>query len=211
MPGHERSPPVYSSHSHRTLRRMAISAHPPNDLQEVGRFRTCRRCAEGPVRAPGYPLGRRGRPRERAPQRGQPACLLDSVSPYGSRRVIVEYDGATTSAYLHDKSGPIAATWIANHRNRRRDRRPGQDAFWRRAGDACRPHQASGRAASDRGRLADSGLARGRRRRRHPGRRRAAGRAYPAGRTWPRACPATAATSSARRRSAGHSMTRWRA
>jgi hypothetical protein len=41
--------------------------------------------------------------------------LLDSVSPYGSRRVIVEYDGTSTSAYLHDKSGAIAATWIANH------------------------------------------------------------------------------------------------
>jgi hypothetical protein len=41
--------------------------------------------------------------------------LLDSVSPYGSRRLLVEYDGATTSAYLHDKSGAIAATWIANH------------------------------------------------------------------------------------------------
>jgi len=41
--------------------------------------------------------------------------LLDSVSPYGSRRVVVEYDGATTSAYLHDKSGVIAATWIGNH------------------------------------------------------------------------------------------------
>ena len=41
--------------------------------------------------------------------------LLDSVSPYGSRRVTVEYDGTTTSAYLRDKSGPIAAAWIANH------------------------------------------------------------------------------------------------
>jgi hypothetical protein len=41
--------------------------------------------------------------------------LLDSVSPYGSRRAVVEYDGTTTSAYLHDKSGAIAATWIANH------------------------------------------------------------------------------------------------
>jgi hypothetical protein len=47
---------------------------------------------------------------------GKPGVLLDSVSPYGSRRVIVEYDGTTTSAYLHDKSGAIAATWIANHR-----------------------------------------------------------------------------------------------
>jgi hypothetical protein len=41
--------------------------------------------------------------------------LLDSVSPYGSRRVVVEYDGSSTSAYLHDKAGAIAATWIANH------------------------------------------------------------------------------------------------
>jgi Suppressor of fused protein (SUFU) len=46
---------------------------------------------------------------------GRGTILLDSVSPYGSRRVTVEYDGATTSAYLHDRSGPIAATWIANH------------------------------------------------------------------------------------------------
>ncbi len=41
--------------------------------------------------------------------------LLDSVSPYGSRRLVVEFDGRTTSAYLHDNDGPIAATWIANH------------------------------------------------------------------------------------------------
>ena len=51
------------------------------------------------------------RPRTRAGR----STLLDSVSPYGSRRVVVEYDGATTSAYLHDRSGSIAATWIANH------------------------------------------------------------------------------------------------
>jgi Suppressor of fused protein (SUFU) len=44
-----------------------------------------------------------------------PEVLLDSVSPYGSRRVVVEYDGTSTSAYMHDKAGPIAATWIANH------------------------------------------------------------------------------------------------
>jgi hypothetical protein len=56
-------------------------------------------------------------PGEPAPRSkpGQPAVLLDSVSPYGSRRVLVEFDGRTTSAYLHDKSGAIAATWIANH------------------------------------------------------------------------------------------------
>jgi len=46
---------------------------------------------------------------------GQPAALLDSTSPYGSRRVVVEYDGETTAAYLHDKTGPVAATWIADH------------------------------------------------------------------------------------------------
>jgi hypothetical protein len=45
----------------------------------------------------------------------QPAVLLDDESPYGSRRVVVEYDGTTTAAYLHDGGGPIAATWIANH------------------------------------------------------------------------------------------------
>jgi len=28
---------------------------------------------------------------------------------------VVECDGLTTAAYLHDKTSPIAATWIANH------------------------------------------------------------------------------------------------
>jgi hypothetical protein len=45
----------------------------------------------------------------------QPEVLLDDESPYGSRRVVVEYDGTTTAAYVHDSGGPIAATWIANH------------------------------------------------------------------------------------------------
>jgi Suppressor of fused protein (SUFU) len=44
-----------------------------------------------------------------------PAVLLESVSPYRSRRVIVEYDGVTTAAYLHGETAAIAATWIANH------------------------------------------------------------------------------------------------
>jgi len=48
-------------------------------------------------------------------ERGAPEVLLDSRSPYGSRRMVVEYDGRTTSAYLQDKAGTIAATWIANH------------------------------------------------------------------------------------------------
>ncbi len=42
--------------------------------------------------------------------------LLESFSPYGSRKVTVEYDGLTTAAYLHDDTSAISATWIANHR-----------------------------------------------------------------------------------------------
>src|ERR1700684_450690 len=45
----------------------------------------------------------------------QHRSVLESESPYGSRRVVVECDGATTVAYLHSSAGPIAATWIANH------------------------------------------------------------------------------------------------
>ena len=45
-----------------------------------------------------------------------PITLLESFSPYGSRKVTVEYDGLTTAAYLHDDSSAISATWIANHR-----------------------------------------------------------------------------------------------
>jgi hypothetical protein len=41
--------------------------------------------------------------------------LLDSVSPYGSRRLTVEFDGATTAAYLRDETTVIVATWLANH------------------------------------------------------------------------------------------------
>src|SRR2546421_3697575 len=44
-----------------------------------------------------------------------PVTLLESSSPYGSRRVTVEYDGLTTAAYLHDDAAVISATWIANH------------------------------------------------------------------------------------------------
>src|SRR5579859_5353803 len=44
-----------------------------------------------------------------------PVILLDSISPYGSRRVSVEYDGSTTAAYLRDGDTVISATWIANH------------------------------------------------------------------------------------------------
>ena len=44
-----------------------------------------------------------------------PVTLLESLSPYGSRKVTVEYDGLTTAAYLHDDTSVISATWIANH------------------------------------------------------------------------------------------------
>ena len=44
-----------------------------------------------------------------------PLTLLDSISPYGSRRVTVEYDGFVTAAYLHGDTAVISATWIANH------------------------------------------------------------------------------------------------
>src|ERR1700739_110277 len=45
-----------------------------------------------------------------------PVTLLESSSPYGSRKVTVEYDGLVTAAYLHDDTAAISATWIANHR-----------------------------------------------------------------------------------------------
>ena len=41
--------------------------------------------------------------------------IVESVSPYESRRVLLEYDGVTTAAYLNDEANPVAATWIANH------------------------------------------------------------------------------------------------
>lgn len=46
---------------------------------------------------------------------GEAVALLDSVSPYGSRRVTVEFDGTVTAAYLHDATSVIAAAWLANH------------------------------------------------------------------------------------------------
>src|ERR1700745_1652069 len=44
-----------------------------------------------------------------------PVTLLESSSPYGSRRVTVEYDGLTTAADLHDDTAVISSTWVANH------------------------------------------------------------------------------------------------
>jgi suppressor of fused protein SUFU len=44
-----------------------------------------------------------------------PVTLMESSSPYGSRKVTVEFDGLVTAAYLHDDTSAISATWIANH------------------------------------------------------------------------------------------------
>src|SRR5260370_18384646 len=46
---------------------------------------------------------------------GQPGTVRESESAYGSRRLVVEYDGATTAAYLHDAGAVLGAAWIANH------------------------------------------------------------------------------------------------
>ena len=45
----------------------------------------------------------------------QPVALLDSVSPYGSRTVRVEYDGLVTAAYLNEGVSAVSAVWMANH------------------------------------------------------------------------------------------------
>jgi hypothetical protein len=61
------------------------------------------------------PAGRpAGQPRI-SPGSGRQRLLLESESPYGSRRVTVESDGVATAAYLHSASEQVAAAWIANH------------------------------------------------------------------------------------------------
>src|SRR6202046_373940 len=49
------------------------------------------------------------------PGQPEPETLVESTSPYESRRMVVEYDGTTTAAYLNDETSAVAATWIANH------------------------------------------------------------------------------------------------
>ena len=56
-----------------------------------------------------------GTPNLPAAMAGQPVILLASASPYGSRRLTVEYDGRVTAAYLYDGTSVVSATWIANH------------------------------------------------------------------------------------------------
>jgi len=60
-------------------------------------------------------LRRGGSPTRITASPEQPRILLESENPYASRRVVVECDGVTTAAYLHSKTAPVAATWIANH------------------------------------------------------------------------------------------------
>ncbi len=45
----------------------------------------------------------------------QPGILLEAESPYGSRRVVVEFDGVTTAACLRDGETVVGAAWLANH------------------------------------------------------------------------------------------------
>ena len=60
-------------------------------------------------------LRRGGSPTRITASSEQPRILLESESPYASRRVVVESDGTATAAYLHSATTAIAATWIANH------------------------------------------------------------------------------------------------
>ncbi|MFB4299915.1 suppressor of fused domain protein [Actinomadura sp. NTSP31] len=53
-----------------------------------------------------------------ASPRGPAATIVHAeASPYGSRRLVVESDGAVTVAYLRDaRDSVIGAVWVANHR-----------------------------------------------------------------------------------------------
>src|SRR6267154_2175347 len=58
-------------------------------------------------------LRRGGREGNLAARPGRPEILLTSESPYGSRRLVVEYDGFTTAAYVYDQTAVIAAAGVA--------------------------------------------------------------------------------------------------
>ena len=106
-----------------------------------------------------------------------PVTLLESFSPYGSRKVTVEYDGLTTAAYLHDDTSAISATWIANPPARSPVHRPGQAGRRARAADARRANRAPAGQAAAAGRRAGSAVVRGKGTGRDPG-ERAAGRGH---------------------------------
>ena len=54
------------------------------------------------------PTLRRGASQTRIAATGGSQILLENESPYASRRVVVECDGVTTAAYLHDYFEPTA-------------------------------------------------------------------------------------------------------
>ena len=89
----------------RTLNNILGAAR--DDLRRISRFRYM------PT------LRRGGREGNLAARPGRPEILLTSESPYGSRRLVVEYDGVTTAAYVYDQTAVIAAVWLANHRRPR--------------------------------------------------------------------------------------------
>src|SRR3979490_1200331 len=60
-------------------------------------------------------LRRGGREGNLAARPGRPEILLTSESPYGGRRLVVEYDGSTTAAYVYDQTAVVGAVWLAHH------------------------------------------------------------------------------------------------
>ena len=146
-----------------------------------------------------------------AAEPGRPEILLESESPYASRRVVVEYDGATTAAYLHDRISAIAATWIANHGQAPATADPARlNSGQAPVMPAAHTKHPDGRPVPEPVRAARA-LAGGRRRRRRSWRTASSSPCCPGWSDMSSGCPATAATSSARPRSAGRSTTRWRA
>ena len=124
---------------------------------------------------------------------GQPGTVLESESPYGSRRLVVEYDGATTAAYLHDAGAVLGAAWIANHEQAPQS----ADLSRLNAGQAplmpaAHTKHPAGRPPLDARTLRALWFeeATGSR----SSRAGSCSRSSPAGPTWPGACPATAGT-----------------
>src|ERR1700727_1762222 len=90
-------------------------------------------------------LRRGGREGNLAARPGRPEILLTSESPYGSRRLVVEYDGVTTAAYVYDQAAVIAAVWLAHHQPPPpAARRPGPGRGGPGAGEAGGANKAPG-------------------------------------------------------------------
>ncbi|HEV2372642.1 MAG TPA: suppressor of fused domain protein [Streptosporangiaceae bacterium] len=60
-------------------------------------------------------LRRSGRATRLGVPSDQPAVLLDSKSPYESRRLVVTSDGVTSTASLHNAETIVGSAWVANH------------------------------------------------------------------------------------------------